>query len=331
MHSYFHNIGDYTAATAHLTLVEDAIYRRCIDLYYLHESPLTKDLNSLCRYLRVDAKNSEQVDSLRYVLAEFFKEDDYGYYHNRCDKELDLYRESQIKKGEKKSNAAERQQRSREARQQLFDKARELGITVKWNSSVTEIKAKIQALTGEPVTHLSRTCHAPVTPEPVTPDTAIHNYKHNHNDNSMYAQNPIDGSGVQPVTDTQQPTVKKEPSTKKQKPVKTSLPEDFSIETGTILEWAKRKGISNHELTLRMEDFKIKAIKGGYQYVNWVAAFQDSVNSDWAKLGQAPCAHLRDKSLANVPTSDTNKGNRLGISEAQLAASMKIAEQFAGR
>lgn len=331
MHSYFHNIGDYLAATVHLTLVEDAIYRRCIDLYYLHESPLTKDLNALCRYLRVDIKNSEQVESLRYVLAEFFKEDDYGYYHNRCDKELDLYRESQVKKGEKKSNAAERQQRSREARQQLFDKARELGITVKWNSTVTEIRAKINVLTGEPVTHLSQASHIPVTLEPVTPDTAIHKHNHKHNHSSMCEQNPIDGSGVQPVTDTPPPTTKKEPSTKKQKPVKTSLPEDFSIDTGTILEWAKRKGISNHELTLRIEDFKIKAIKCGYQYVSWVAAFQDAVNNDWAKLGQAPCAHLKDKPLANAPTADTTKGNRLGISEAQLSASMKIAEQFAGK
>ena len=325
MYSYHHHIGDYAAATAHLTLEEDAIYRRCLDLYYLNESALPNDLNRLSRYLRLDAKNTAHISALQYILVEFFKEDDSGYYHSRCEKEIDLYREKTKAKDCKRSNETERQQRSRANKAALFDQARALGLSVKWNAKVEDVKAQISNLGHTPVTHLSRTCHAPVTPTNTAPDTAILNL--NLNLNQVSTAQEKNGESVDVVTTEPEPVQDKPKRTTRTKSEKTYLPEDFSIETGTIKQWAEKKQITLTELNMRMEDFKIKADKHKYQYANWVAAFQDAVNSDWAKLGQAPSPRF-DNPTSPQPTRDTSKGNRLGITPEQLAHSMSVAGRF---
>ena len=331
MYSYHHHIGDYAAATAHLTLEEDAIYRRCLDLYYLNESALPKDLNRLSRYLRLDAKITAHISALQYVLVEFFKEDDSGYYHSRCEKEIDLYREKTKAKDCKRSNETERQQRSRANKAALFDQARALGLSVKWNAKVEDVKAQIASLGHTPVTHLSRTCHAPVTPTNTAPDTANLNLNLNLNQVNTAQEKTVESDVVtSPVTTEPEPVQDKPKRIKKPKSEVVTLPDDFGIGTGTIKEWAEKKGISAPELEMRMEHFKIKAIKLNYAYVyprGWVAAFQDSVNNDWAKLGQAPSPRF-DKPTSPQPTNDTSKGNRLGITPEQLAHSMSVAGRF---
>ena len=49
MHYYQFNIGDYTAHTARLSPMEDLIYRRLLDLYYLNERPFNECCNSVAR------------------------------------------------------------------------------------------------------------------------------------------------------------------------------------------------------------------------------------------------------------------------------------------
>ena len=66
MHYYSFHIGDYRAATAHLTNEEDLAYRRLIDMYYDTELPIPTDLVWVARRLRVS------IDAVRSVLEDMF-------------------------------------------------------------------------------------------------------------------------------------------------------------------------------------------------------------------------------------------------------------------
>lgn len=85
MNHYPFNPSDYMMATAHLEPLHDLCYRRCLDLYYDSEAPLTLDKRTLSKRLRVNE------DVLSEVLAEFFFEDADGWHHARCDKEIARY------------------------------------------------------------------------------------------------------------------------------------------------------------------------------------------------------------------------------------------------
>lgn len=87
MHYYPHNIGDYASATMHLSILEDGVYRRLLDLYYLHEKPLPGDKRQVCRLVRAASKPEQAaVDA---VLAEFFiLHPDGCFHHKRCDAEI---------------------------------------------------------------------------------------------------------------------------------------------------------------------------------------------------------------------------------------------------
>ena len=55
MRHYAFNVGDYAAATAHLSDAEDLVYRRLLDAYYARETPLPTDeaaLKPLCRVVK---------------------------------------------------------------------------------------------------------------------------------------------------------------------------------------------------------------------------------------------------------------------------------------
>jgi uncharacterized protein YdaU (DUF1376 family) len=90
MHYYQFNIGDYIKDTAHLELVEDAIYRRLIDHYYMTESPIPNETQTVIKRLRL---GSVEV-ILQAILVEFFhlNPDDNCWHHTRCDKEITAYR-----------------------------------------------------------------------------------------------------------------------------------------------------------------------------------------------------------------------------------------------
>jgi uncharacterized protein YdaU (DUF1376 family) len=85
LNHYPFNPSDYMMATAHLEPLHDLCYRRCLDLYYDSEAPLTLDKRTLSKRLRVNE------DVLSEVLAEFFFEDADGWHHARCDKEIARY------------------------------------------------------------------------------------------------------------------------------------------------------------------------------------------------------------------------------------------------
>ena len=90
MHYYKFNIADWSLGTAHLTLVEEAIYFRLINFYYDSEAPIPLETHAVFRRLRM---GSESVIA-EQVINEFFVKTDRGYIHERCDTLLKEYRKT---------------------------------------------------------------------------------------------------------------------------------------------------------------------------------------------------------------------------------------------
>ena len=85
MHFYQFNIGDYKSHTEHLSEMEDLVFRRLLDLYYLHESPLPLDIETIARLIRMRA----HCECIADVLREFFERTDDGWLNRRAQSEIE--------------------------------------------------------------------------------------------------------------------------------------------------------------------------------------------------------------------------------------------------
>jgi uncharacterized protein YdaU (DUF1376 family) len=90
MHYYPHHIGDFNAATRHLSRLERSIYRDLIELYYETEAPISIDLERVAR--RIVATSPQERAAMVDVLNEFFTPGPEGWSHKRCEEELAKYR-----------------------------------------------------------------------------------------------------------------------------------------------------------------------------------------------------------------------------------------------
>ncbi|MCE7031759.1 YdaU family protein [Lysobacter sp. GX 14042] len=86
MNYFEHHIGDYAAATSHLTLLEDAVYSRLLRRYYLQECPLPADVKQVARL--AGARTPDELEAVDAVLAEFFTLEDDGWHNKRADEEI---------------------------------------------------------------------------------------------------------------------------------------------------------------------------------------------------------------------------------------------------
>jgi uncharacterized protein YdaU (DUF1376 family) len=84
MHYYQFNIGDYQSHTSHLSEIEDLVYRRLLDWYYLHEIPIPLDESEVSRQIRMRS----HTESIAIVLQEYFERTDDGWIHHRANKEI---------------------------------------------------------------------------------------------------------------------------------------------------------------------------------------------------------------------------------------------------
>ena len=84
MHYYQFNIGDYQSHTAHLSEIEDLAYRRLLDWYYLHESPIPDDIPEIARQIRMRS----HTESIAIVLQEFFELTKKGWSSVRANREI---------------------------------------------------------------------------------------------------------------------------------------------------------------------------------------------------------------------------------------------------
>ena len=88
MNFYSFHIGDWMSHTRHLSLEEEAIYRRMLDQYYLHERPLNGRSTDIARL--INARGTE--DTVEAILAEFFEYDEeLGWINRRADEEIKRY------------------------------------------------------------------------------------------------------------------------------------------------------------------------------------------------------------------------------------------------
>ncbi len=95
MNYYEHHLGDYAAATSHLSLIEDAVYSRMIRRYYLQEAPLPAEVAQVARFC--GAKSPEELAAVEAVLNEFFIPGPDGWHQSRCDEEIAKFRAKQDK------------------------------------------------------------------------------------------------------------------------------------------------------------------------------------------------------------------------------------------
>ncbi len=76
--------------------MEDLAYRRLLDWYYLHETPIPLDIAETARQIRMRS----HTDCIATVLQEYFIRTENGWTHGRADKEI-------AKTGEKSAKASE--------------------------------------------------------------------------------------------------------------------------------------------------------------------------------------------------------------------------------
>lgn len=76
--------------------MEDLTYRRLLDWYYLHETPIPLDESEVARQIRMRSHS----DCITVVLREYFERTADGWIHHRADKEL-------AKAGDKSVKASE--------------------------------------------------------------------------------------------------------------------------------------------------------------------------------------------------------------------------------
>jgi len=90
MYYYQFHIGDYRAATAHLTNEEDLAYRRLLDMLYDTEQPISNDLQWVARRIRIEAS------VIRDVLNDMFTQNENGtWFSPRADAEIAAFKGKQ--------------------------------------------------------------------------------------------------------------------------------------------------------------------------------------------------------------------------------------------
>lgn len=111
MNYYEHHLGDFMRDTAHLTMLEEAAYRRLLDAYYIRERALPADVRECCKLARAVSK--PEREAVAYVLREFFTLKDDGHHQARADRELERYR---VKSEKARASINQRWQRERETK-----------------------------------------------------------------------------------------------------------------------------------------------------------------------------------------------------------------------
>lgn len=95
MNYYEHHLGDYMRDTAHLSILEDGVYRRLIDAYYIKELPIPAALREAYRLVRAVTK--PEREAVQAVLNEFFEDTPNGWRHKRCEAEIARFQEKRAK------------------------------------------------------------------------------------------------------------------------------------------------------------------------------------------------------------------------------------------
>ncbi len=172
MNYYEHHLGDYMRDTAHLSMMEDAAYRRLLDAYYVREKALPTDLRECCKLARAVSK--AERDAVAYVLREFFNLQDDGYHQKRADEEIAKFLESEPDREARRHNERERQRAARERRKELFSELRSHGVTPPFDASMSELRDMLSRVTSrDGHTSASRDESHPITRDVTATQTPV--------------------------------------------------------------------------------------------------------------------------------------------------------------
>lgn len=162
--NYFElHVGDYEAATAHLSMLEDSAYGRMLRIYYRTERPLPADVKQVCRLVRAQSK--PERDAVQAVLEEFFELQADGWHQGRADAEIQQFRDGEPEREARKSNEEARLKRHREERAALFKALNDAGQHAPWNTGMQDLRSLVKALQRPAAT-------PPETATPPSPATA---------------------------------------------------------------------------------------------------------------------------------------------------------------
>jgi uncharacterized protein YdaU (DUF1376 family) len=171
--NYFElHVGDYDAATAHLTMLEDAAYGRMLRIYYRTEKPLPVDVKQVCRLVRAQSK--PERDAVQTVLDEFFSLEADGWHQARADAELQRFQAAEPEREQRKANEDARLERHRKERQALFKLLNDNGQHAPWNTKIEELRRLAAPYSNEPETPPATEAATQPATAPATPATATH-------------------------------------------------------------------------------------------------------------------------------------------------------------
>lgn len=159
MNYYEHHLGDWAAATGHLTWDEDMAYTRLLRAYYHAERPIPHGQ----QYRLAKASTPSQRKAVDQVLSEFFELRDGNYHQKRADAEIERYQAGEPDREAKKANEDARLKRHREERARLFQELAAAGQHAPWNVGMNELRALVK-----------RYCQPSPATAPATPATATH-------------------------------------------------------------------------------------------------------------------------------------------------------------
>lgn len=144
MNYYEHHLGDWAAATSHLTWDEDMAYTRLLRAYYHAERAIPEGQ----QYRLAKAGTPAQRKAVDSVLAEFFTLSDGSYRQKRADAEIARYQAKEPEREAKRENDAERKRRSRERRKALFDELRGHGVVPAYDAPTDLLVTLLSRVTG---------------------------------------------------------------------------------------------------------------------------------------------------------------------------------------
>lgn len=90
MHFYTFHVGDHAAKAAHLTLLEEGVFRRLLDLCFTSDGPIPLDVGEACRLVR--ARSRAEKGAVCRVLTELFKKTDAGFSHPSAERQIADFR-----------------------------------------------------------------------------------------------------------------------------------------------------------------------------------------------------------------------------------------------
>ena len=136
MNYYPFHVGDYLSHTRHLSETEDLIYRRLLDLYYLHEQPLNECSTDVARKINMSSKRVE----VEKLLNEFFEKINGFWINARADDEILKYQNRQ--KANQKAGIKSGKVRRKKAKQMLNARSTNVEPTRTITRTITKDKNK---------------------------------------------------------------------------------------------------------------------------------------------------------------------------------------------